>query len=89
MYDTNKLRGRIVEKFSSQKAFCAVCGRSRSFVSQYMCGKKYLSQDDIYRWSELLDIPGDEIDAYFFNRNVHEIGQDEKSAEEIECRAAI
>lgn len=89
MYDTNKLRGRIVEKFRSQKAFCAVCGKSRSFVSQYMCGKKYLSQDDIYRWAELLDIPGDEIDAYFFNRTVHTMERDDMSSEDQKWQTAI
>lgn len=89
MYDTDKLRGRIVEKFRSQKAFSEACGRSLSFISQYMCGKKYLTQNDIYKWAELLEIPGDEIDDYFFKRKVHGIELGENSEEDAGCQRAI
>lgn len=85
MFDTDKLRGRIVEKFRSQRAFSEACGRSLSFISQYMCGKKYLTQNDIFKWAELLEIPGDEIDDYFFNPKVHQI----EHQEEVECQTAI
>ena len=75
MVDTSKLRGRIVEKYRTQEAFCKAVGKSHSFVSQYMNGKKVLDQPTIIKWAEALDIPSKEIDIYFFKVKVHEIEQ--------------
>lgn len=72
MYETAKLRGRIVECYGSQRAFCRDANKSVSFVSQYMCGKKFLDQRDIDKWIRLLKIPDEEIPAYFFTTKVHE-----------------
>lgn len=72
MIDTSKLRGRIVEKFGTQKAFCKAVGSSHTFVSLYMNGKKVLNQPTIIKWAEALDIPASEIDVYFFKKKVHE-----------------
>jgi transcriptional regulator with XRE-family HTH domain len=72
MFDTSKLRGRIVEKFGSQNAFAEAAHRSVSFVSQYLNGKVSLDQKIIDEWTNLLDIPVNEIDLYFFNKKVHE-----------------
>jgi len=72
MYETNKLRGRIVECFGSQRAFCKAANKSISFVSQYMNGGKFLNQKDIDLWIRLLKIPDDEINAYFFTHKVHD-----------------
>ena len=75
MFETNKLRGRMVEIFGSQTAFCETVGCSKSFVSLYLQGKTSLSQDTIAKWSKALDIPSDELDAYFFTPKVHETEQ--------------
>ena len=72
MYDTSKLRGRIVEKFGSQSAFAGKVGCSLSFLSQYLNGKKVLDQRTIDKWVEALEISIDEIPAYFFTKVVHE-----------------
>jgi transcriptional regulator with XRE-family HTH domain len=66
MFSTSKLRGRIIERFGSQTAFCKASKRSNSFVSQYLNGHTFLDQRVIDEWAELLDIPCDEIPAYFF-----------------------
>ena len=76
MFDTSKLRGRIVEKYGSQSAFADAVGNSVSFISQYMNGKKQLDQTTMNKWIEALDIPDDEIRAYFFTIKVHEIEQE-------------
>lgn len=72
MFDTSKLRGRIVEKFGSQNAFVDRVGCSRSFLSQYLNGKKVLDQRTIDKWVDALEIPFEEIPAYFFVKVVHE-----------------
>ena len=75
MYDSSKLRGRIVEKFGSQSAFAEAAHRSISFVSQYLNGKVYLDQRMIEEWAVLLDISNDEIPVYFFTKRVHDTEQ--------------
>lgn len=72
MFDTNKLRGRIIEKFGSQKAFAHAADCSVSFLSQYLNGLKSLDQKVMDKWIRLLDIPDTEINLYFFKRKVHE-----------------
>ena len=71
MFDTSKLRGRIVEKFGTLKAFAKVVHNSESFISQYMNGKKILDQRMIDSWANALDIPSTEYDAYFFTKKIH------------------
>lgn len=66
MYETSKLRGRIVEKFGSLQEFSRAAKCSYSFLSQYMNGKKVLKQPTMERWIELLDIDSPDIKAYFF-----------------------
>lgn len=66
MYDTSKLRGRIVEKFGSLMEFSKAAKCSYSFLSQYMNGKKNLNQPTMEKWIVLLDIADIEIRAYFF-----------------------
>jgi hypothetical protein len=36
-----------------------------------MNGKKFLDQRDIDKWVELLEIPANEINEYFFVHKVH------------------
>ena len=75
MFDTSKLRGKIIEKFGSQKAFSAASGNSVSFISQYLNGKTLLNQKTMIRWIDLLGIPDCEIDQYFFSKKVHDMEQ--------------
>ena len=56
MFETNKLRGRIIEKFGSQTAFCSAVGNCTSHVSSYLKGKTTLSQNTIAKWAAALDI---------------------------------
>lgn len=75
MYETAKLRGRIIEKFGTIKEFSREAGSSMSFISQYLNGKKLLDQKTIDRWANVLDIPASEYDLYFFARKVHVMEQ--------------
>lgn len=65
-YKYNKLRGRIVEKYGTQAEFARTIGISRNSLSLKMTGKTGISQTDIIKWCQLLDIKADEIGQYFF-----------------------
>lgn len=73
-YDFSKLRGRIIEKFGSIKAFAKAYGVSHITMSYKLNGKIAISLDDVVKMSkpELLDIPPAEYHLYFFVIKVHE-----------------
>lgn len=75
MFETNKLRGRIVEIYGSQKAFAKVVSKPVGFISMYLNGHRMLDQNTIAVWVKALGIPANEIDEYFFTRRVHETEQ--------------
>lgn len=61
-----KLRGRIVEKFGSQRAFAAEVGQSEQTVTKKMNDPEGFTQADMLKWCSLLDIEIEEIPEYFF-----------------------
>lgn len=65
-FEYRKLKGRIIEKYSSQAAFAAVLGTTEQTISRKMNAVTSFSTDDIKKWSELLDIKSNEIGEYFF-----------------------
>lgn len=75
-FDYSKLRGRIVEKFGSIKAFAKAYGLSAVTMSNKLNGKVVISPDDIVKMSapEFLDIQPCEYHLYFFKVKVHEVG---------------
>lgn len=75
MYDTSKLRGRIIEKYGTLSAFANVVNRSITFISLYMNGKTQLDQSTMDEWIKALDIEPIDILAYFFTPRVHETEQ--------------
>lgn len=66
LYNYNKLRGRIVEKYGTQYKFAEAVGMSKQGVSLKMTGKTSFSQGDINKWCDLLDIKTEQIAEYFF-----------------------
>lgn len=65
-FDFSKLRGRIKEKFGSEKAFAYAMGMTPGRLSARLNGKKHFGGDEIVLACQLLDIPNEEIGAYFF-----------------------
>lgn len=65
-YDYCKLRGRITEKYGSQKKFAKTVGTSAQTVSSKLNCRAEFSKKDILKWCEALDISIDEIPVYFF-----------------------
>ena len=77
MFDTSKLRGRIVEKFGTQGAFAEAVNNSSVYVSEVLNGKRYLEQRTIEKWSNALDISAVDLPVYFFALRVHDTEQKE------------
>lgn len=65
-YDYRKLRGRIIEKYGTLKAFAFDMGWSERTLSLKMNCKVYWKQPEITRATRLLDISSEEVTAYFF-----------------------
>lgn len=65
-YTYNKLRGKIVELYGSQDKFADKIQLSRNSVSKKMNCQVGFSQEDIVKWSMLLNIQPNEYGEYFF-----------------------
>lgn len=65
-YRYDKLRGRIVEKYGTQKAFAEALNVSENSLSLKMNCKTEFSQTDMDKFAKLLEIPLSEYSAYFF-----------------------
>ncbi len=70
LFDYQKLRGRIVEKYGSQGAFAFVYGISENSLSRKMNNKSRFTSDDIVKISQMLEIPKDLVGVYFFTPKV-------------------
>lgn len=69
-FDYSKLRGRIVEKYSSQIEFAKALGWSERTLSLKMNGKVAWKQTDICSAIDLLELSKDDIQDYFFKLKV-------------------
>lgn len=69
-FNYNKLRGRIIEKFGTQRSFAKKLGVSERTISLKLNNKIFFSQDEITSISELLKIESNEIQVYFFEKEV-------------------
>ena len=65
-FNYNKLRGRIVEKFRTQKAFAQAAGVSENTITDKLSGKTPISHSDVILWNELLGIETDEIGSFYY-----------------------
>lgn len=65
-FEYKKLRGKIVEKYGTQGKFAEKLGITETTVSRKMNMNTSFSTEDILKWSELLEIPKDDIGEYFF-----------------------
>lgn len=73
LYDYSKLNGRIVEVFGTKKKFAESMNLSVKSVSSKTNNKRSWQQDEISKACELLKIPSDEINLYFFKFKVQEL----------------
>lgn len=69
-FDYSKLRGRIVEKYSTLSAFAQAIGISDGTLSSKMNSKTYFSNEEIVEACKLLGIQFEEVQSYFFTLKV-------------------
>ena len=61
-----KLRGRIRECYEKQELFANELGVSATTLSKKLNGKSEWTRPEIERACVLLEIPGEDVSAYFF-----------------------
>ena len=61
-----KLRGRIKEKFGTERAFSEALEISLISVSKKLTGKTQFTSEDIRKWCSILDISLNDVGKYFF-----------------------
>lgn len=64
--DYSKLIGRIIEKFGTRTAFADAMGLKLEALSRRLNNKARWQTEEYIKASDLLDIPPEEIYAYFF-----------------------
>ena len=69
-FDYAKLKGRIIEKCGSQKAFADKLGITEATMTSKLAGSTYFSQNEIIRSMDILDIEPGSVTAYFFTPRV-------------------
>lgn len=70
MFEYSKLKGRIREVCSSEKAFAEKMDLNRSTMSLKLNNKTDFTQEEIKRACKILEIQPDQIGQYFFNESV-------------------
>lgn len=73
LFDYNKLRGRIVEIFSTQSSFANAMGWSERTLSLKMNGMRSWKQTDICKAIRLLELNIEDIPTFFFTPKVQNI----------------
>lgn len=71
MYDMAKLKGRIVEKFGTQKAFAQALNKPEGYVSMVLSGKAYLTSENITEWANTLGIDLPDVGEFFLCLKSH------------------
>ena len=69
-FDYSKLRGRIREKYQTEKRFAASMGMSRTSLSQKLNNGLDFTQNQLVRAAKLLDISSSAFGEYFFTAKV-------------------
>ena len=64
--DYSKLIGRIVEKHGTRAAFADAMGMTAEKLSRRLNGRSDWNINEYIKACELLDIPAQEMGAYFF-----------------------
>lgn len=69
-FDLSELRGRIKARFCSEKEFAKAMGMAQSSLSARLNSKIHWDADEIKLACDLLEIPSEEVGAYFFTPKV-------------------
>lgn len=80
MFNYNKLRGKIKEKFQTQDKFATALGIGRVSLSERLNNTKQFRSIEISKACELLGIDSTEIGEYFFECEVQKSEQTKRTA---------
>lgn len=69
-FDYSKLKGKIIEKYGTQREFAKEFGVSKNSFSMKMNNKISFSTNDILKITNMLNIDKDDISSYFFTQKV-------------------
>lgn len=72
-YKTDKLQSRIIERFGTQASFAEALGMDKTTLSKLISEGREWKGSKMMRAVELLEIPNDQIDEYFFAPAVEEL----------------
>ena len=72
-FDYSALRGKIVEKFGSQREFAAALGLSERSLSLKLNNRVYFTQDEMSKAAVLLDVKLGKLKELFFTPKVQKI----------------
>ena len=70
VYETEKFKARIIEKFGTCQAFAEAINIDKSTLSKYLSRGRGLRGETLIKAVRALEIPDDQIDAYFFTPRV-------------------
>ncbi len=70
VFDYSKLKGRIVEKCGSQRAFANKLNITEATMTAKLMGNTYFSQSEILKSIKILDIEPGTVSEYFFAARV-------------------
>lgn len=73
VFDYSKLKGRIVEKYGSQKNFYKALGWNNSSLAMKLAGKTKFTIYEIPMLCEMLEIPIEQLGVYFFTQSTKEV----------------
>ena len=72
-FKTDKLQARIIEKFGTQASFAEAIGMDKTTLNKLLSEGREWKGSKMMKAVEVLDIPTDEIDSYFFVPAVEEL----------------
>jgi hypothetical protein len=74
-FDYSKLKGRIIEKFGTQRDFAKAMGTSERTLSLKLNNMIFFRQDEIGKATDLLHLHAEDMNEYFFTPKVKEVKQ--------------
>ena len=70
MFDFDKLKGLIIERYGTRAAFAKALGLTPGQLSVRLSGSVHFKSPEIVKATELLEIGPESIGAYFFTPKV-------------------
>lgn len=73
VFNYSKLKGKIIEVCGTQGVFAEKMGLSERTISLKLANKIFFKQDEMVKALEILNIPLEELELYFFDAEVQNI----------------